>query len=153
MGDADQGSKQVGCIQIFAQIATSLGPLHQPIDRALDQAARTFMKPRRASGNGIERGRNDVLGRDVFDQEQHPGSKGFEREHGLGETGRGRREFLHFVPVDTFDQLIPHREMAIEGTWSHTRLLRDFLQAGIGALPGKDPLRNFKNALAVAQRV
>jgi len=32
-------------------------------------------------------------------------------------------------------------------------LLRDFFQAGIGALPGKGCLRDFKNALTVAQRV
>ena len=111
------------------------------------------MKPGRASGNGIESGRNDVLCRNVIDQQQHPGSKRLKRGHGLGETGRGRREFLHFVPVNTFDQLIPRRKMAIEGTCSNTRLLRDLLQAGIGALSGKDSLRNFKNALAVAQRV
>jgi hypothetical protein len=67
--------------------------------------------------------------------------------------GRGRREFLHFVPVNTFNQLIACREMAIEGTCSNTRLLRDLLQAGIGALSGEDALRDFKNALAIAQRV
>lgn len=39
------------------------------------------------------------------------------------------------------------------GTCSNARLLRDFFQAGIGALPGKGCLRDFKNALTVAQRV
>ena len=153
MRNADQCSKQVVCIQISSQIATLLSALHQVINRALDHAACTFMKPRRAACNGIESGRNDVLCRNVIDQQQHPGSKRFERGHGLGETGRGRREFLHFVPVNTFDQLIARWKMAIEGACSNTRLLRDLLQAGIGAMPGKDSLRNFKNALAVAQRV
>jgi len=111
------------------------------------------MKPGRAPGNGIESGRNDVLSRNVFDQQQHPGSKRFERRHGLGEMGRGRREFLHFVPVNTFDQLVARWKMTIQGTCSYARLLRDFLQAGIGSLSGEDSLRNFKNALAVAQRV
>src|ERR1700680_4303186 len=111
------------------------------------------MKPGRASGNGIESGRNDVLCRNVIDQQEHPGSKRFERGHGLSETVRGRREFLHFVPVNTFDQLIARRKMGIEGTCSNTRLLRNLLQAGIGALSGKDSLRNFKNELAVAKRV
>ncbi len=39
MRDADQRSKQVGCIQVSSQIATSLSPLYQPIDCALDPAA------------------------------------------------------------------------------------------------------------------
>ncbi len=153
MRDADQRSKKVVCIQISSQITTLLSALHQPIDRTLDHGAGTFMKPGRASGNGIERGRNDVLRRDVIDQQQHPGSKRFERGHGLGETVSGRREFFHFVSVNTFDQLIARREMAIEGTYSNTRLLRDLFQTGIGALSSKESLRNFKNALAVAQRV
>jgi len=79
------------------------------------------MKPGRASSNGIESGRNDVLCRNVVDEQQHPGSKRFDWGHGIGETGRGRREFLHFVPVNTFDQLIARREMAIEGTGSNAR--------------------------------
>ena len=153
MRDADQCSKQVVCIQISAQIAAPLGPLHQPIDRSLDQAARTLLESGRAPDEGIESGRNDVLCRNVIDQQQHPGSKRFERRHGLGEMGRGRREFLHFVPVNTFDQVVARRKMAIESTSSNARLLRDFLQAGIGSLSGEDSLRNFKNALAVAQRV
>ena len=66
MRNSDQRSKQVVCIQISSQIATLLGPLRQPIDSALDQAACTFMKPGRAAGNGIESGRNDVLCRNMY---------------------------------------------------------------------------------------
>ena len=152
MRDADQGSKQVECIEISSQIAALLSALDQLIDRSLDHGARTFIEPGWASDYAIESGRNDVLCRNVIDQQQHPGSKRFNRGHGLGETGRGR-EFLHFVPVNTFCQLIARWKMAIEGTCSNTRLLRDLLQAGIGALSRKDSLRNFKNALAVALRV
>ena len=153
MRDADQGSKQVEGIEISAQIATLLSALHQLIDGALDQAARTFIEPGRASDDCIESGRNDVLCRDVVNQQQHPGSKRFERRHGLGEAGSGSRKFLHFIPVNAFDQLIPRREMAIQGTRSNARLLGDFVQTGIGALSGKGFLRNFKDTLAVAQRV
>ena len=74
------------------------------------------------------RGRNDVLCRDVIDQQQHPGSKRFERRHGLDEAGSGSRKFLHFIPVNTFDQLIPRREMAKQGTCSDARLLGEFVQ-------------------------
>jgi hypothetical protein len=111
------------------------------------------MEPGRASGNGIESGRNDVLCRNVIHQQQHPGSERFERGQGLSETCSGRSEFLHFVPVNTFDQLIARWKMTIKGTCSDARLLRDFLQAGICALPGKGRLCHLKNALAVAQRV
>jgi len=71
------------------------------------------MKLGRASGDGIESGRNDVLCRNVIDQQQHPSSKRFERSHGLGEADRGCRKFLHFIPVNTFDQVVPRREVAI----------------------------------------
>ena len=125
MRDADQRSKQVVRIQIFAQIATPLGALHQLTDRTLDHGACAFVEPGRTSGNGIKRRRNDVLCRDVIDQQQHPGSKRFERRHLLSEAACGRREFPHFVPVNTFDQLIPRREMAIQSTYSDARLLRD----------------------------
>jgi hypothetical protein len=36
MRDADQGSKQVECIEIFAQVTTLLSALDQLVDRALD---------------------------------------------------------------------------------------------------------------------
>ncbi len=48
-------------------------------------------------------------------------------------AARGRREFLHLVPVNAFDQLIPRREMAIQGTWSNARPLRDFFKTGISS--------------------
>lgn len=137
MRDADQRPKQVVCIQISSQIATPFRPLHQPADRTLDQAARTLMKSGRTSGNGIESGRNDVICRNVIHQQEHPGSQRFNRGHGFGKAASGRREFLNFVPVNTFDQFVPRREVAVQGTRSNTRLLRDFLQTGIGALPGK----------------
>jgi len=96
------------------------------------------------SSNGIESGRNDVLCRNVVDEQQHPGSKRFDWGHRLCEAARRRREFLHFVAVNAFDQLIARWEMAIEGTGSNARLPRDLLQAGIGALPGKGCLRDFE---------
>jgi len=111
------------------------------------------MEPGRASGNGIESGGNDVLCRNVIHQQQHPGSQRFNRRHGVGKAASGSREFLYFVAVDAFDQLVPRREMAVQGASSNARLFRDFFQTGIGALSGKGCLRDFKNALAVAQCV
>jgi len=112
-----------------------------------------FMKPGGASGNGIESGGNDVLGRDVFDQKQHPGSKGFEGRQGLGKAGSGSGQLLHFLVVNTFDQVVARREMAVQGACSDAGLLCDFVEAGIGALPGKGILGDFKNAVAVSQGV
>ena len=113
MRDADQRSKQVGCIKISAQIATLLSALHQLTDRTLNHGACPFVEPGRASHNAIQRRRNDVLCRHVIDQQKHPGSKRFKRRHGLRKASSGRSEFLHFIPVNTFDQLIPPRKMAI----------------------------------------
>ena len=111
MRDTDQRSKQVGCIQISAQIATPLSALHQPIDRVMDRCARTFIEPGRASDYAVERRRNDVLCRDVVDEQKHPGSKRFDWRHGLGEAGSGSRKFLHFVPVNTFNQHIDRKSV------------------------------------------
>ena len=65
---ANQRPKQVERIQISSQIAAPLRALHQPIDRGMDQAMRTFIEPGRASDDGIESGRNDVLCSNVVDQ-------------------------------------------------------------------------------------
>jgi hypothetical protein len=66
---------------------------------------------------------------------------------------RCRGQFFHLAAVDRFDQCIPCREMAIHGTSSNTRLLRDFVQTGIGTLASKGSLRDFKNTLAVSLRI
>jgi hypothetical protein len=43
--------------------------------------------------------------------------------------------------------------MAIQGTGSDTRLLRDIVQTGSRAVARKSPLRHFENSLAVAQSI
>jgi len=111
--DANQRPKQVGSFQISSQIAALLRALYQLIHRSLDQAAGTFIEPRRATVDAIESGRNDVFRCDVIHEQQHPRLQGFDWGHRLGEPAGGRSEFLYLVPINLFDQGVPRWEMAI----------------------------------------
>jgi len=153
IGEADQRPKQIRGVNVSSHVAALFSALHQFVDCSLNQAARTLIEPGRASGNAVESGRNDVLGRDVVDEQQQPGAQGLDRGHRGSEDVRCRCQLFHFAPVDPFDQCIPCREMAIQGTGSNTRLLRDVVQTGSRAVARKSPLRHFENSLAVPLRV
>src|SRR5260370_23894065 len=66
---ADRRPKQIGGVNVFSHIAALFRALHQLFDCSLDQAARTLIEPGRTSGNAVESGRNDVLCRDVIDEQ------------------------------------------------------------------------------------
>ena len=78
--DADHRPKQIGGVNISSHIAALFRALHQLFDCSLDQAARTLIEPGRASGDAVESGRNDVLCRDVIDEQQQPGAQGLDRD-------------------------------------------------------------------------
>jgi hypothetical protein len=147
--DADHRPKQFGGVNISSHIAALLRALHQLFDCSLDQAARSLIEPRSASGDAVESGRDDVLCRDVVDKQQQPGAQGLDRRHCGDEAARCRGQLFHLTPIDRFDQRIPCREMAIQGTCSDTRLLRDVVQTGSRAVARKSPLRHFENSLAL----
>ncbi len=151
--DADHRPKQIGGVNISSHIAALLRTLHQLFDCSLDQAARTLIEPGRASGDAVESGRNDVLCRDVIDEQQQPGAQGLDRRHRGDEPARCRGQLFHLTPIDRFDQRIPCREMAIQGTGSDTRLLRDVVQTGIGTVARKGPFGHFENSLTVAHSI
>ena len=151
--DSYHRPKQIGGVNISSHIATLFRALHQLVDCSLDQAARALIEPGRASGDAVEGGGNDVLCRDVIDKQQQPGAQGLDREHHCGEAARCRGQLFHLTPVDRFDQRIPRRKMAIQGTGSDTRLLRDVVQTGRRAVARKGPFRHFENPLAVAQSI
>ena len=151
--DADHGPKQIGGVNISSDVAALLRAPHQFVDCSLDQAARTLIQPGRASRNAVESGRNDVLGRNVIDEKQQPGAQSLDRRHSGGEPARCRGQLFHLTPIDRFDQRITCREMAIQGTGSDTRLLRDVVQTGSRAVARKSPLRHFENSLTVAQSI
>jgi hypothetical protein len=153
MEDSDYRPKQVEGFEVFSHITALLGTLHQLIDRSLDQGARTFIEAGRSADDAVESGRNDVLGRDVIDKQQHPASQGFDRGLLCGELVPCRGQLFDFTAIDCLDQRVSRGEMAIQSTSSHARVLCDFVEAGIRAVLGKSSLRHFENALAVAQRV
>jgi hypothetical protein len=93
--DADHRPKQVGGVNISSHIAALFRALHQLFDCSLDQAARTLIEPGRASGNAVESGRNDVLCRDVIDEQQQPGAQGLDRRHRGDEPARCRGQLFH----------------------------------------------------------
>ena len=153
IGNADHRPKQIGGVNISSHVAALFRALHQFLDCSLDQAAGTFIKPGRTSGNAVESGGNDVFRRDVIDEQQQPGAQCLDRRHGGNEPARCRGQLFHLAPIDRFDQRIPRREMAIQGTGPDTRLPRDVVQAGSSPVARKSPLRHFKNSLAVPLRV
>jgi hypothetical protein len=94
-----------------------------------------------------------VLCRDIIDEQQQPGAQCLDRRHGGNEPARRRGQLFHLTPIDRFDQRIPRREMAVQGTGPDTRLLRDVVQAGSRTVAGESHLRHFENSLAVPLRV
>ena len=150
MGDADERPKQVVGVKIFSQIAALFSAPHQFIDRSLDQAARAFIEPGRTSDQAVESGRNDMLRRDVIDEEQHPGSQGFDRRHCFSQLARRCGQLFHLASIDSFDQRIPRGEMAIQRTGSNAGLSGNLVKAGVCAESRKCLFRNFQNALSVA---
>ena len=88
MGDADQRPKQVEGVEISSYIAALDCALYQRIKRSLDLTAGTFIQLRGASNQGIQRRGDDLLGRNVIDEQQHPGSQRFQGGHGRSEVAR-----------------------------------------------------------------
>ena len=113
MGDANHRSKQVGGVQIASHVAAPLRAFHQLLHRSLYQAARVFIESGSASDDAVESGRNDLLRGNVIDQQQHPGSQGFDRGQRRGEAAARRGQPFHLTPVDRLNQRVPRREMAI----------------------------------------
>ena len=149
VGDSYHRPKEIGGVNVFSHVAALFRALDQIIDCSLDQAARTLIEPGRTSGNTVEGGRNNVLGRDVIDEQQQPGAQRLNRGHRDGEPMRCSGKLFNLTPVDRFDQRIPCREMAIQSTGPDTRLFRYVVQTGIGAVARKGSFRHFENSLAV----
>ena len=122
MGHADERPKQIEWVEISAYIAALDRALYQRVNRSLDQTAGTFIQLRGASHHRIQRRGDDLLGRDVVDEQQHPGSQRFKRGHGLGEIALCCRQFLHLSPVDRLDECISRGKVAIQSSGSDARL-------------------------------
>ncbi len=153
MGDTDQRPKQVEGFEIPADVAAYDRALHQRIDGSLDQPARTLIELRGAPDDTIQCGGNDLLCRDVVDEQQHPGSQCFNRGHCFSELACRRSQLFHFTPINRFDQGIAGGKVTIQSSGSHSRLSGNIVQAGVSAKSSKRLLRHLQNALAVSLRI
>jgi len=133
IGDADKCSKQVEWVEIFTYVAALDCALHQRINCSLDLSARTFIQFRVTSNERIQGRGDNLLGRDVVDEQQHPGSQCFNRRHGLGELLLGCGELFHLSSIDRLEQCIARRKVAVQSSRSNARLFGDVIEAGICA--------------------
>ncbi len=153
MGDADERPKKIEWIEIFAYAAGLDCTPDQRIDGSADLTAGTLIQLRRTSYQSIQCRCDDLFFSDMVYEQPHPGPQSFERGHGLSETCRCRRQFLHLSPVDRLDECVTRRKVAIERPGSDASLSGDVVQAGVCAEAGKRFFRNFQNALAIPLRI
>lgn len=69
-----EGAKQIEGLKIFADVAALDGTLDQGVDGSLDLRARPLVELRSSSHEGVQGWRDDLLLRNVIDEQQHPGS-------------------------------------------------------------------------------
>jgi len=153
MGHPDQRSKQVEGYEIVAYVAALDGALHQRINRSLNQTARTLEELRRTAYQAIQRRSNDLLRRNVVNEQQHPGSQCLNRRHRPGELALGRSQLFHFTPIDRFDQGVSGGKVTVQSSGSNSCLFGNIVQAGVRAKTCKRLLRHLQNTLAVPLRI
>src|SRR5882724_5227956 len=73
-GDADKSPKQIEWVEVLTYVPALDCALHQSINRSLDLGSGTLIQLRGTSGECIQRRGDDLLGRDVVNEQQHPGS-------------------------------------------------------------------------------
>ena len=80
----------------------------------MDMAARAFDEAHGATRNGVHGGKDEPFAGHMVDEEEHPGSKSFERRHCHGEALPGCSKFFDFATVNGFDQGIAGRKVTVE---------------------------------------
>jgi hypothetical protein len=130
VGHADERPKQIEWVEIASYITGLDGVLCQRVNRSLDLTAGTFIQLRGASNQRVQRRSDDLLGRNVVNEQQHPGSQRFQRWHGLSEVECRGRELFHLRPIDRLQKRIARRKVAIQSARSDAGLFGDVVQAG-----------------------
>jgi hypothetical protein len=74
---ADERPKRIERVEIASYITALGGALYQRVDRSLDLTAGTFIQLRGASNQRIHRRGDDLLGRNVVNEQQPAGSQRF----------------------------------------------------------------------------
>src|SRR4029077_14552940 len=113
VGHADERSQQVEWVEVIAYIAALDGAFHQRIDRSLDLSAGTFVELRGAAHDRIQRRRNDVLRRNVINEQKHPAPQRLDRRHCLRELPLSCGQLLNLSSIHRLDQGIAARKVAI----------------------------------------
>ena len=150
VGHADKSPKQIERVEVLADVAAPYRARYQRIDRSLDLCPRAFIQLSRASHICIQGRGDDVLCRNVVDEQQHPGAQRFNWGHRLGKLALGCGQPFYFSAIDRLDQCISRRKVAILGSRSDASLLGDVVQTGICPELGKRFLGYFNNEVAIA---
>ena len=129
MGNADQRAEQIERLQISTNVAGPDGALYQRINRSLDLTAGTFIELRGATDERVQCWGDDLLGRDVVDEEYHPCPQGLNGGKGFGELLLGCGQFFNLSPIDRLDQRIARRKVAIESSRSDLCFFGDVVEA------------------------
>ena len=139
--------------QIASYVTALDCALCQRVNRSPDLTAGTFIQLRGASNQRIQCRGDNLLFRDVVDEQPHPGSQRFQRGHDLSEVGRCCRQLLHLSLVDRLDECISCGKVAIQRSGSDARPSGDVVQTGVSAQARKRLLRNLQDALAIPLRI
>src|SRR6266481_2816608 len=84
VGDANQRSKQVEWLEVFAYVAAFDGSPHKCIDRSPNLNAGRIVQPRRTAADAIQCRCDDLLCGNVVDEKHHPGPQRLDRRQACG---------------------------------------------------------------------
>src|SRR5262249_12261919 len=123
------------------------------MNRSLDLGAGSFIYLRGTADQRIQRRGDDLFGRDVVNEEQHPGPQRTDRGKFLGNPPLCSSYFFYLGPIDRLEKRIARRKMAVQSSRPNPSLCGDVVQAGICARPGERLLGYFQNAFSVTLRI
>ena len=153
MGEAGERAQHVGVIGVRANFASSSSALHHSRHRVGDPSARGCVELRRAADHRLEGRRDDFLGRDIVDEQPHPGMQRLARRQCLGEAIRRIGQLLDLPAIDRFDDRVASWKVPVESADPDAGPPRDLLQADVGSGASEGRLRRPKQPVAVTQRV
>ena len=101
----------------------------------------------------MQSGADDLLGRDVIDEEEQPGAESFDGGEGLGELALGLDQLLDPRGVDGLEQGLAVGEVAVKGSGADASGFGDVVEGGIGTVTGEGLFGDREDAFAIALRV
>ena len=151
--DSDQSSEEIEGLDILPHVAASDRTPDQQLDRRADETVGGLVKPFGPADERVQGRRNNLLGRNVIDKQEHPCTQRIDGGHGLRESARRGGQSLHLSLVNGLNEGIARGEVAIEGARADRSLFRNIVETGFSAEMGKGGLRYFQDPFAVAQSI